>query len=467
MKAESRLALSVISVLSLVHMCQAAPVKWPVAYGGNGHSYLAIASEDPISWTDANEVANLLGGHLVTITSAEENDFVFHLIDSDRYWYPSINLRGPWTGGYQLPGSSEPAGGWAWVTGEPFVYTYWEMGQPNNYQGLNENRIHFGNKRARVQTWNDVIVDYEEVRAYVVEFSEPNGFGVPVKWSAGDGGNGHSYLAVAAPDGVTWIEANRTASLAGGYLATITSPEENDFVSKLVDNDVYWAKYSQNTNAGPWIGGYQSLGSVEPIDGWRWVTDEPLTYVNWGQGRPDNSPKASSAEKCLHLLRLMTRGVSTTVWNDLPEDYAGVHGYVIEFPPGHALPKFEGINIDFDPSRAGNKMILLCFWDMYQRPSRYCVRELAKRAEELKGKGVIVVAVHTSKGDGNAVGEWVKKNDIPFPVGTIQGNVEETRFAWGVRSLPWLILTNREHIICAEGFALSELSEKLKQIDGN
>jgi hypothetical protein len=160
----------------------------------------------------------------------------------------------------------------------------------------------------------------------------------------------------------------------------------------------------------------------------------------------------------------MTGGVSTTVWNDLPEDYAGVHGYVIEFPPGHALPKFDGFNIDFDPSRAGDKMILLCFWDMDQRPSRYCVRELAKRAEELKGKGVIVVAVHTSKGNGNAVGEWVKKNEIPFPVGTIQGDVEKSRFAWGVRSLPWLILTDTNHLVRAEGFSLAELDEKISTI---
>lgn len=100
-------------------------------------------------------------------------------------------------------------------------------------------------------------------------------------------------------------------------------------------------------------------------------------------------------------------------------------------------------------------MILLCFWDMYQRPSRYCVRELAKRAEELKGKGVIVVAVHTSKGDENAIGKWVKKNDIPFPVGTIQGDVEKVRLSWDVESLPWLILTDKEHIVQVEGFSIN------------
>ena len=45
----------------------------------------------------------------------------------------------------------------------------------------------------------------------------------------------------------------------------------------------------------------------------------------------------------------------------------------------------------------------------------------------------------------------------------IQDNVEQTRFNWGVKSLPWLILTNKEHVAIAEGFALSELDEKINQ----
>ena len=217
MKVKFQLALIVFLTLNLVSKCQAAPAKWPIADGGNDHSYLAIALENPISWADANEMANMLGGHLVTLTSAAENDFVFHLIDSEMYWYPGINLRGPWTGGYQLPGSSEPTGGWSWVTGEPFTYEFWEAGQPNNYGGRNEDRIHFGNKRARVQTWNDVAFDFAEVKSYVVEFPEPKY--APAKWSVRDGGNDYSYLAVAAPDGITWAEANRIANSVGGFLA--------------------------------------------------------------------------------------------------------------------------------------------------------------------------------------------------------------------------------------------------------
>ena len=152
-----------------------------------------------------------------------------------------------------------------------------------------------------------------------------------------------------------------------------------------------------------------------------------------------------------------------TIWNDLPDDYVGVCGYVIEFPPGPSLPKFEGINIDFSPSQARDRMILVCFWDMEQRPSRHCVRELAKRAEELKEKGVTIVAVQASKVHESKLNDWLKEYNIPFSVGMIEGDVEKTRLAWGVQPLPWLILTDRQHIVRSEGFGLEELDEKIKQ----
>ncbi|MBN2316605.1 MAG: hypothetical protein JXM79_21940 [Sedimentisphaerales bacterium] len=68
-------------------------------------------------------------------------------------------------------------------------------------------------------------------------------------------------------------------------------------------------------------------------------------------------------------------------------------------------------------------------------------------------QGVILAAVQTSQ---------VKKNDIPFPVEMMKSEEEKVRFNWGVKSLPWLILTDREHVIQAEGFAFQELDDKLK-----
>ncbi len=46
----------------------------------------------------------------------------------------------------------------------------------------------------------------------------------------------------------------------------------------------------------------------------------------------------------------------------------------------------------------------------------------------------------------------------------IEGDEEKTRFTWGVKSLPWLILTNAEHIVHAEGFGLPELEAKVNEI---
>ncbi|MHC4647499.1 MAG: hypothetical protein ACYTBJ_18590, partial [Planctomycetota bacterium] len=88
--------------------------------------------------------------------------------------------------------------------------------------------------------------------------------------------------------------------------------------------------------------------------------------------------------------------------------------------------------------------------------------ELAKRTEELKEKGVTVVWVKASNIERQVLNEWVEKNKIPSPIGTVEGDAERTRLNWGVKSLPWLILTDASHIVTAEGFDLNELAEKIK-----
>ena len=45
----------------------------------------------------------------------------------------------------------------------------------------------------------------------------------------------------------------------------------------------------------------------------------------------------------------------------------------------------------------------------------------------------------------------------------IEGGEEQTRFNWGVKSLPWLILADRNHQVIAEGFGLNELEDRLEE----
>ncbi len=129
---------------------------------------------------------------------------------------------------------------------------------------------------------------------------------------------------------------------------------------------------------------------------------------------------------------------------------------------GRPLPDLKEVGIDLPPAETEGKIMLVCFFDMEQRPSRHCVTQLAKQAEQLKGKGVTIVAVQASKIDQTALNQWVEKYNIPFPVGMVEGDAEKTRFAWGIRSLPWLILTDSEHVIRSTGFPIKELNEKLE-----
>jgi hypothetical protein len=125
------------------------------------------------------------------------------------------------------------------------------------------------------------------------------------------------------------------------------------------------------------------------------------------------------------------------------------------------LPDLKQFAILQDPNQTRDKMILVCFFDMDQRPSRNCMRQLSAKAQELKAKGVFVVAVHALKVDDNKLRVWLQKYKISFPVGMIKANIEKTRIAWGINSLPRLILTDKKHIVTAEGFSLAELDEKL------
>jgi len=145
-------------------------------------------------------------------------------------------------------------------------------------------------------------------------------------------------------------------------------------------------------------------------------------------------------------------------------------GVLAEVPPkpealtGKQLPQTDGFGITLPPVSTKGKIILLCFWDMKQRPARQCVRELANWMDELQEKGVFSVLIHASPADPNALKEWTTKFKIPFPCGVITGDVEKVetiRCKWGIRGLPWLVLTDKRHIVQAEGFGISELDERI------
>ncbi len=94
--------------------------------------------------------------------------------------------------------------------------------------------------------------------------------------------NGHFYEVVLA-DNPTWFEARDAASLrtyrgANGYLATVTTAAEQDFLVANLGGGVA-------LNA-LWLGGYQDVTDpryAEPSGSWKWITGE---LWNTGAGAP-------------------------------------------------------------------------------------------------------------------------------------------------------------------------------------
>jgi hypothetical protein len=172
-----------------------------------------------------------------------------------------------------------------------------------------------------MKTYWDLIILFSLLGAILI--SQEVVEAAPVQWA----GNGHWYEAVLTPAGISWQAASDAANAAGGYLATTTSAEENDFVYGLVSgNDAFWFKDQYGTGLGPMLGGFQPAGSPEPGSGWRWVTDEPFVYTKWGMNQPDNF---GGAENYLHF-GAFGGPLKAPTWNDLPQN-ALMRGYIIEY----------------------------------------------------------------------------------------------------------------------------------------
>ncbi len=129
-------------------------------------------------------------------------------------------------------------------------------------------------------------------------------------------GTTHWYEAVAVSGGITWSAANQAAATAGGYLATVTSSDENAAVVALVQDSSLWS--GQN---GPWLGGVQ-WGTTSSA--WGWGELDPFSYTSWASGQPTSSLTAD---------RIHYGGSSSTkdgTWANSP-DATKLPGYVIEY----------------------------------------------------------------------------------------------------------------------------------------
>jgi hypothetical protein len=157
MRYSAKVFLAACLIAAVAATATADPVQWPA----NGHWYEAISPSPTLTWEQASEAAQArtwmgMTGHLATITSQEEQDFIATLLGGDSYF----------VAGYQDPTSSAPADNWHWQTAETWGYTNWSANEPNDYYGPGAEACLevYGN----TGKWNDVRCI--EAKSYIVEY---------------------------------------------------------------------------------------------------------------------------------------------------------------------------------------------------------------------------------------------------------------------------------------------------------
>ncbi len=116
-------ALAFSSLSSLGVSRADAVTLGPVSNPANGHDY--YVTDDILTWTGAEAWAVALGGHLVAINGAAEQDWVMTNVP--------ILTDLLWIGARDDANTTDAV--FAWVTGEPWSYTNWTPGEPDDNAG--------------------------------------------------------------------------------------------------------------------------------------------------------------------------------------------------------------------------------------------------------------------------------------------------------------------------------------------
>lgn len=139
--------------------------------------------------------------------------------------------------------------------------------------------------------------------------------------------NGHYYEVIHTPEvgGKYWTDAKNAAESLTyndgsvtyeGYLVTITSQEEQDFIITLL----------QNLDYSCWIGAYQEPSPGDgPADGWYWVTGESWGYTNWVYLEPNDKQGLEDNEENYAAT------YASGEWNDLGNVEYFTSGYIVEY----------------------------------------------------------------------------------------------------------------------------------------
>ena len=279
----------------------------------DGHTYKIFDYD--MTWSEAEAYCEELGGHLVSITSQEEQKAIEELLESgtrNSYW---------------IGATKSSNNNWNWVTGEDFKYQNWGDTQPDNFCN-SENAAMIYRKinpknPSKFGEWNDL---KDDGTCNGENFFGVKNFGFICEWDTSDVQtedfdadimvlDGHSYKLV--PMKKFWTDAESYAEELGGHLVTVNSSSEQTMVEKMI---------SRYAGSDFWLGGYYSTDTDE----WKWIDDTEFDYNNWQEGQPDNYWENEFYTE-IHSATTEYEGYTEEFgkWNDCPDDAEDDGNYFI------------------------------------------------------------------------------------------------------------------------------------------
>lgn len=319
-----------------------------------GHRYQVF--DESLSWTEARIRCSLMGGHLVSISDAEEQAFVQELISSyskDSYWIGLHTLEG----------------GWKWEDGSEYVFQNWDLDlvsdtqKPDNFNG-NE---YFGKlyaKSAEYENWSCNAGKWDDAADEADEGYPLSNYGFICEWDTVNAKKAegtaqgilvfgtHVYQLIDS-EGISWETAEELCEENGAHLATITSAEEQAAVESLLTD--------AGTSVAYWLGASDSEEEGE----WEWVTEEVFDYTNWSrQGPNDSTQFVTEGEDYLGIVMTETSWAKPMDWNDFAGESTAVNGYICEWDcqpasyayNGHIYKTFN-VGLEWDDARVLCEML--------------------------------------------------------------------------------------------------------------
>ena len=242
----------------------------------NNHIYAYFS--DCYTWKEAKSLCETMGGHLATITTEAENNYVHELVGEN---YAFIGCT-----------DEQKEGTWKWITGESFSYAPWHDGEPNNANSAE----HYGEIRPNAK-WNDNKNAGDFHTGFVLEIEKAL---TPVnKVTSG------SYVYQAYDVSMPWEVAQAYCEFYNGSLAVPVNDSENTVIKNLIQNgskDYYFLGITDKAKESTWV---DTKGNA-------------VSYVNWASGEPNNS----NEEDYVHMGK-------NGQWNDT-RSYRDYNGFILK-----------------------------------------------------------------------------------------------------------------------------------------